>query len=130
MDADNDTSMITGNLSMDESNSNDEAAPGPPQRSSSGLLARRQESTGGPLGRDSVHDLDLPDAMPTMLGSNTGGSAVFGRIHSPVSGSEVLSGEGPLTPRNNAGPFVFDGSAGRPGSQRTQISGAFEALDA
>lgn len=130
LDADNDTSMITGNLSMDESNSNDEAAPGPPQRSSSGLLARRQESTGGPLGRDSVHDLDLPDAMPTMLGSNTGGSAVFGRIHSPVSGSEVLSGEGPLTPRNNAGPFVFDGSAGRPGSQRTQISGAFEALDA
>ncbi|KKY21134.1 hypothetical protein UCRPC4_g03830 [Phaeomoniella chlamydospora] len=35
LDADNDTSMITGNLSMDESNSNDEAAPGPPQRSSS-----------------------------------------------------------------------------------------------
>lgn len=27
--------------------------------------------------------------------------------------ADVIAGEGPLTPRNNAGPFVFDGSAGR-----------------
>ena len=26
---------------------------------------------------------------------------------------EAGDGEGPLTPRNDAGPFVFDGSAGR-----------------
>lgn len=26
---------------------------------------------------------------------------------------QVTSGEGPMTPRNDAGPFVFDGSAGR-----------------
>ena len=32
----------------------------------------------------------------------------------PSSLSDTVTGvEGPLTPRNNAGPFVFDGSAGR-----------------
>ena len=27
--------------------------------------------------------------------------------------TDMITAEGPLTPRNNAGPFVFDGSAGR-----------------
>lgn len=30
----------------------------------------------------------------------------------------TIAGEGPLTPRNNAGPFVFDGSGSRTGSRR------------
>jgi hypothetical protein len=34
--------------------------------------------------------------------------------------------EGPLTPRNEAGPFVFDGSAGR---QAGQQAGVIEAAD-
>jgi hypothetical protein len=33
-----------------------------------------------------------------------------------TSAEQIISGEGPLTPRNNAGPFVFDGSAGRAGA--------------
>jgi E3 ubiquitin-protein ligase DMA1/2 len=37
----------------------------------------------------------------------------------PSSLSDVLAGtEGPMTPRNDAGPFVFDGSAGRPSDVR------------
>jgi len=37
----------------------------------------------------------------------------------PSSLSDVLIGtEGPMTPRNDAGPFVFDGSAGRPSDVR------------
>lgn len=31
---------------------------------------------------------------------------------------QIIAGEGPLTPRNNAGPFVFDGSGSRAGSRR------------
>lgn len=34
------------------------------------------------------------------------------REASPTS-AEIILGEGPMTPRNNAGPVVFDGSAGR-----------------
>lgn len=33
--------------------------------------------------------------------------------HLPTTSADVLSPEGPMTPRNDAGPFVFDGSAGR-----------------
>lgn len=39
------------------------------------------------------------------------------QVESP-NGELVISGEGPLTPRNNAGPFVFDGSGSRTGSRR------------
>ena len=37
--------------------------------------------------------------------------------HSRTPSSEMLSNDGPMTPTNNAGPFVFDGSAGRPSSR-------------
>ena len=36
------------------------------------------------------------------------------------SAEQTVAGEGPLTPRNNAGPFVFDGS-GRSGSRRNLV---------
>lgn len=43
------------------------------------------------------------------------------RAPTPDPPADAISGEGPLTPRNNAGPFVFDGSAGRsPGGRMTQ----------
>jgi E3 ubiquitin-protein ligase DMA1/2 len=35
---------------------------------------------------------------------------------------EVLGPEGPMTPRNDAGPFVFDGSAGRASGERVAAS--------
>ena len=36
-----------------------------------------------------------------------------GQDHSRTPTTEMLNGDGPMTPTNNAGPFVFDGSAGR-----------------
>ncbi|KAI9794914.1 MAG: hypothetical protein M1833_007361 [Piccolia ochrophora] len=36
----------------------------------------------------------------------------------PSSSTEIVAGDGPLTPRNDAGPFVFDGSAGRAQGRR------------
>lgn len=40
------------------------------------------------------------------------------RVPTPTS-ADIIAGEGPLTPRNDAGPFVFDGSAGRVGRSTT-----------
>lgn len=42
----------------------------------------------------------------------------------------IISGEGPLTPRNNAGPFVFDGSAGRSDAGRLEVPGIPEVTEA
>lgn len=36
---------------------------------------------------------------------------------SPSGGAEMLTTDGPMTPTNHAGPFVFDGSGGRRGGQ-------------
>lgn len=36
--------------------------------------------------------------------------------------AELLISDGPMTPTNNAGPFVFDGSAGRAAGRRTVAS--------
>lgn len=36
---------------------------------------------------------------------------------SPSGGAEMLATDGPMTPTNHAGPFVFDGSAGRRNGQ-------------
>lgn len=44
------------------------------------------------------------------IGPNPAGGAM--RTSTPTS-AEIIGGEGPMTPRNNAGPFVLDGSAGR-----------------
>lgn len=45
------------------------------------------------------------------------------RTQTPDPEQAVGSGEGPLTPRNNAGPFVFDGSAGRSDAMQLQVPG-------
>ena len=36
--------------------------------------------------------------------------------------TELLASDGPMTPTNNAGPFVFDGSAGRAAGRRAMTS--------
>ena len=121
LDRDGDTSMITGNLSLDEGISNDEqsATLGPgtlPKLSTTGLLSRRQASGAAPTegSSDAVHDIELPDAARSTAAASSN-PVDIARVQSPVPTGE----EGPLTPRNNAGPFVFDGSAGRDGSRRS-----------
>ena len=112
----NDVSM-TGNISMD--GGNEETTNSPAQISGSGLLARRHASVSaaGQLENSAVRGIALPDATSATAPVDIPGQGQA-RISSPVSTADVLSGEGPMTPRNNAGPFVFDGSAGRSASRR------------
>jgi hypothetical protein len=42
---------------------------------------------------------------------------------------QIIAGEGPLTPRNNAGPFVFDGSAGRSEGRQSVVPGIPEITE-
>lgn len=63
---------------------------------------------------------------------NHGNSSRNGRTPSPHSRApscpDVISGQdGPLTPRNDAGPFVFDGSAGR--ARGRQVVSALDLSD-
>lgn len=44
-------------------------------------------------------------------------SSMYLRPNTPTI-NDILTTEGPLTPRNDAGPFVFDGSAGRASGRR------------
>lgn len=50
---------------------------------------------------------------------------------SSSSGDQIITGEGPLTPRNNAGPFVFDGSGGTGDNRRRTlfVPGLFEVAE-
>lgn len=79
--------------------------------SSPGLLTRRHESNPASPEIASVNAIDMPGRR------NDGaiGSALQAELTRTVSPNteEIIAAEGPLTPRNNAGPFVFDGSAGR-----------------
>lgn len=49
------------------------------------------------------------------------------RTPSPIGNHLVVSNEGPITPRNDAGPWVFDGSAGR---RAAEASNGMRSLDA
>ena len=84
--------------------------------SGSGLLARRQASNRASIEVNSVNGLDMPQRFDADETTNELRPEIT-RTDSPDA-VQGITGEGPLTPRNNAGPFVFDGSAGRPGSTR------------
>lgn len=76
-----------------------------------GLLARRRGSNPASPQIASVSAIDMPGRRDNgTLGSSLQPEPT--RTASPNT-EDITAGEGPLTPRNNAGPFVFDGSAGR-----------------
>jgi E3 ubiquitin-protein ligase DMA1/2 len=76
--------------------------------SSSGLLARRQAANQeiNPMNGIDIPDRFDPDETTHTLEPETT------RTETPDT-AVVIAGVGPLTPRNDAGPFVLDGSAGR-----------------
>jgi hypothetical protein len=76
----------------------------------SGLLARRKANQSASAEAASMNGIDLHNQLEPST-TNTTEVDRLGATTPDVG--EVLLGEGPLTPRNNAGPFVFDGSAGR-----------------
>jgi E3 ubiquitin-protein ligase DMA1/2 len=86
-----------------------------PPVSASGLLARRQAAQPASGEIAYVNGIEMPNSLAPYT-TNTTEVDRSGAV-TPDAG-EVLTREGPLTPRNNAGPFVFDGSAGRSASRR------------
>jgi E3 ubiquitin-protein ligase DMA1/2 len=105
-DADQDTGRV--DESAVEPNGNQSASLG-------ALLARRQAAQPASEEIASVNGLEMPNQLTPSI-TNTTEVDRLGAA-TPEAG-EVLSGEGPLTPRNNAGPFVFDGSGGRSSGRR------------
>jgi E3 ubiquitin-protein ligase DMA1/2 len=85
------------------------------QTSLSALLARRQAAQLASGEIASVNGIELPNQLAL---STTNTTEVDRLSAATPDAGEVLSGEGPLTPRNNAGPFVFDGSGGRSSGRR------------
>jgi E3 ubiquitin-protein ligase DMA1/2 len=105
-DADHET--VTVGESVRDSNNHQPVSVG-------GLLARRQaaQSASGEIAY--VNSIEMPNGLAPSTTNTT--DADRSGAATPDAG-EVLTREGPLTPRNNAGPFVFDGSAGRSGGRR------------
>jgi len=66
--------------------------------------------------------IEMPD-QPDDDGMNVQLDHQRTRTQTPDPEQAAGSGEGPLTPRNNAGPFVFDGSAGRSDAMQLQVPG-------
>lgn len=101
-----------------ESNGDDAAIIS--QVTTSGLLTRRQTSnTASPAQVAQVNGIEIPRPsnaaqMAPVVVNDPSGTL---RTATPTS-ADIIGGEGPLTPRNNAGPFVFDGSAGRASARR------------
>jgi E3 ubiquitin-protein ligase DMA1/2 len=99
-------------------------APAP----ANGLLSRRQtsNSTNSPA-IPAVNGIEIPRPSTTaqlaVVSSDTPGTF---RTTTPTS-ADLIGGEGPLTPRNDAGPFVFDGSAGRATGGRLNSSAMDES---
>ena len=85
--------------------------------SNSSLLARRQDRTMSPINEalsPSSNSMTMP-ARPTETEMHEHLAQQRTQTESP-NAEQIIAGEGPLTPRNNAGPFVFDGSGSRTGS--------------
>jgi hypothetical protein len=68
-----------------------------------------------------------PVPIPSLLGSAS--MARNNRTPSPENGVVTNGHEGPITPRNDAGPWVFDGSAGEGSSPTGPTSGGMRSID-
>jgi E3 ubiquitin-protein ligase DMA1/2 len=86
-----------------------------PQPTTNGLLSRRQTSNSTtPSQIAPVNSIEIPRSANAPQLAQVMTSDTTGTLHAATPNSaDIIAGEGPLTPRNNAGPFVFDGSAGR-----------------
>lgn len=96
-----------------------------PALNASGLLSRRQDrpTLGPAMGSDGlsppVNVIPMPK-RPTEAEMQDMLTQQRTQTETP-NGELIIAGEGPLTPRNNAGPFVFDGSGSRTGSRRQLV---------
>ncbi|KAJ9658086.1 hypothetical protein H2198_003924 [Neophaeococcomyces mojaviensis] len=98
--------------------------------SNSSLLARRQDrSTAPPPDNLSppVSNILMP-TRPSEAEIHDHLAQQRTQTESP-NAEQIIAGEGPLTPRNNAGPFVFDGSGSRAASRRSLNVPDMRSLD-
>jgi len=120
-----DAGHVDGNGSADDTASIDAAMSGVPDigdatpaSNGGGLLARRAATNSGSPEARPTNGITIParpeqEEKAHLVHLRTG-------TDSPTA-EQIIAGEGPLTPRNNAGPFVFDGSAGRGGARRLTV---------
>lgn len=96
--------------------------------STSSLLSRRQDRSSSSENNlsPSMNGIPIP-APPTQTEMENHLAQQRTHTESP-NAEQIIAGEGPLTPRNNAGPFVFDGSGSRAGSRR-QLNLPQQSLD-
>lgn len=105
-----------------------ESSNSPTSMRGSGLLARRQATNPvSPEVQAMNGNIDLPERLETDDG-HVQLEQQRTRTQTPDA-DQTPAGEGPLTPRNNAGPFVFDGSAGRTESRHPVVPGIPEVVN-
>jgi E3 ubiquitin-protein ligase DMA1/2 len=94
--------------------------PSPLAIRTSTLLARRQATNPASPELTTMNaNIDMPDRADELeLATELEQQRTSTQTPDP---SEIINGEGPLTPRNNAGPFVFDGSAGRSDARQLAV---------
>lgn len=86
--------------------------PDPASRSGT-LLSRRQATNpASPEIASMTQAIDVPGR------SNEMGATLEAMRTQTPDGDRIINGEGPLTPRNDVGPFILDGSAGRAAGRR------------
>jgi E3 ubiquitin-protein ligase DMA1/2 len=87
------------------------------------------DTSGAPHRPILPHNTSSP--IPIAGGAASTGSARNTRTPSPTAHPLMNGTEGPITPRNDAGPWVFDGSAGRRASEASAAAvGATRSLNA
>ncbi|KAI0013967.1 RING finger protein [Xylariaceae sp. FL0662B] len=80
----------------------------------------------GLLGRAVTEPVPIPNATPRVMSGDRSGT---NRTPSPSGGNPLVNGhEGPITPRNDAGPWVFDGNPERVSQESTRRT--MSSLDA
>jgi E3 ubiquitin-protein ligase DMA1/2 len=84
------------------------------------LISRRQASNVSlpRAGTGAVTAIDMPAPSTPANAQHTSASNMEDRLVSTPRSTEQITNDGLLTPTNNAGPFVFDGSAGRSTGRR------------
>jgi len=94
----------------------------------SGLLARRQATNAVSHEVGTMNgNIDMPAPLDE---EEMSAQLEHQRTNTQTPDPEqIIAGEGPLTPRNNAGPFVFDGSAGRSEGRQSVVPGIPEITE-
>ncbi|KAI9718040.1 MAG: hypothetical protein M1812_004298 [Candelaria pacifica] len=97
----------------------------PDWHGSDGLLSRRIGNSTTPL------NIDPPGPSSQKTENRPAGPGDSGRATPNDTGPAIENAvaEGPMTPRNNAGPFVFDGSAGRAAGRRIADNLSQDSID-